>query len=422
MKENIKALEKYNFWNNNVPDLGFPRKDYTDKIFDSTGNRLIKVLVGQRRAGKSYILRQIASRLIEGGVNPRNILYINKEFTDFDFITDYKDLDALIKAYKEQLKPQGKIWLFIDEIQNIEGWERVTNSYSQDFAESYELFISGSNSKMLSGELATLLSGRYITFEILPFSFAEYAGITEKALVKQTYIEYMESGALPELFMLANEETKRNYVSAIKDTVLLRDIIQRHNIKDPKLLEDVFVYLVNNASSLVSITNIVNFFKSNGRKTTYDTVANYIGYIEDTFLIHRVERYDIRGKDTISGNSKYYINDLSFKNYLYPGFGYGIGYKLENLVYLDLRRAGYEIYVGAMRDKEVDFVAKKGDRVIYLQVTYILADEQTICREYAPLEAIQDNYEKMVVSLDDLNLPSNQGIKHIQAWELSHIL
>jgi predicted AAA+ superfamily ATPase len=422
MKENVKILEKYNFWNKNILDLGFPRNDYTDKIFNATGNRLIKVLVGQRRAGKSYILRQVADRLIKGGVNPQNILYINKEFTDFDFITDYKDLDALIRTYKEYHKPQGKIWLFIDEIQNIVGWEHLTNSYSQDFSGSYELFISGSNSKMLSGELATLLSGRYITFEILPFSFVEYAGIAEKTLTKQTYVEYMESGALPELFMLPNKETKRNYVSAIKDTVLLRDIIQRHNIKDPKLLEDVFVYLVNNASNLVSITNIVNYFKSNGRKTTYDTVANYIGYIEDTFLIHRVERYDIRGKDTISGNSKYYINDLAFKNYLYSGFGYGIGYKLENLVYLELRRAGYETYVGAMRDKEVDFVAKKGDRVIYLQVAYILADEQTTLREYAPLEAIQDNYEKIVVSLDDLSLPSNQGIKHIRAWELYSLM
>lgn len=421
MEENFDALMKYNFWHGNVPEIGFPRKNYTDKIVNSTGNRLIKVLVGQRRAGKSYILRQIANRLIEENVLPQNILYINKEFTDFDFINDYKDLDALVKQHKKRLNPKGKVWLFIDEIQNISGWEHFANSCSQDYVDSYELFISGSNSKMLSGELTTLLSGRYINFEILPFSFTEYTGITQKKTVKQSYIDYMESGALPELFMLPNNETKRNYISAIKDTVLLRDIIQRHNIKDPKLLEDIFIYLVNNASSLVSITNIVNYFKSNGRKTTYDTIANYIGYIEDTFLVHRAERYDIRGKETISGNSKYYINDLSFKNFLYPGFGYGVGHKLENLVYLELRRAGYEIYVGAMRDKEVDFVAKKGDRIIYLQVAYILSDEQTVRREYAPLETIQDNYEKIVVSLDDIKLPSNQGIKHIQAWELSSL-
>jgi len=422
MKDNFTSLEKYNFWNGNVPELGFIRQNYTDRIFDYTGNKLIKVLVGQRRSGKSYILRQIANRLIEGGINPQNIFYINKEFTDFDFITDYKDLEALLKLYKEHLNPVGKVWLFIDEIQNIIGWEHFVNSHSQDFVDSYEIFISGSNSKMLSGELATLLSGRYVNFEILPFSFEEYTGITGKEISKQSYIDYMGSGALPELFVLPNDETKRNYISAIKDTVLLRDIIQRHNIKDPKLLEDIFVYLVNNASNLISITNVLNFFKSNKRKTTYDTISNYIGYIEDTFLIHKVERYDIKGKDTISGNCKYYINDLAFKNYLYPGFGYGIGYKLENLIYLEIRRAGYEIYVGAMRDKEVDFVAKKGDRIMYLQSTYLMVDEITAKREYASLEAIQDNYEKYVISLDDVALPSNNGIKHIQAWELFQYL
>lgn len=419
MKDKFKALEKYNFWNGNVPELGFKRTDYTNKIFDYTGNKLIKVLVGQRRAGKSYILRQIAQRLINEGVEAKNIFYINKEFTDFDFIDSYKDLDELLELYKEILKPSGKIYLFIDEIQNMEGWEHFVNSHSQDFVEACEIFISGSNSKMLSGELATLLSGRYVNFEIFPFSYNEYLGITGKKVSKQSYIDYMESGALPELFILPNDETKRNYISAIKDTVLLRDIIQRHNIKDTKLLEDIFVYLVNNASNLVSIANIVNYFKSNKRKTTYDTVANYIGYIEDTFLIHKVERYDIRGKDTIAGNCKYYINDLSFKNYLYTGFGYGIGYKLENLVYLELRRAGYDVYVGAMRDKEVDFVAKKADRVIYIQSTYLMVDEQTAKREYAPLQAIQDNYEKVVVSLDDVALPSNEGIRHIQAWNLA---
>ena len=350
MEEYFQSLRKYNFWEGNVPEVGFLRKDYTEKIIDYTGNKLIKVLVGQRRVGKSYILRQIAQRLITDGVNPQNIFYVNKEFTEFDFITDYRDLNILLRAYKEQLQPAGKVWIFIDEIQNIIGWEHFVNSNSQDFAENYEIFITGSNSTMLSGELATLLSGRYVNFEIMPFSFSEYAGITNKTPDKAGFIEYMESGALPELFLLPNDETKRHYISATKDTVLLRDIIQRHNIKDAKLLEDIFIYLVNNASNLVSVLNIVNFLKSKGRKTTYDTVANYIGFIENTFLVHRVERYDIRGKETISGNSKYYVNDLSFKNYLYPGFGYGLGYKLENLIYLILRRAGYSIYKGTLNN------------------------------------------------------------------------
>ncbi len=281
MEEYFNSLRKYNFWDGTVPALGYGREQYTGRILNYTGNSLVKVLTGQRRSGKSYILRQIARRLIDDGVNPINICYINKEFTDFDFVRDYKDLEALINLYRQQLRPEGKVWIFIDEIQNITGWEHLVNSLSQDYVDTHELFISGSNySKMLSGELATLLSGRYVNFEVFPFSFREYAGITGKEASRQTYIDYMADGGLPELFSLPDPETKRNYVSAVKDTVLLRDIIQRHQIKDARLLDDIFVYLVNNASTLVSITNIVNYFKSTGRKTTYDTVAAYIGYIE----------------------------------------------------------------------------------------------------------------------------------------------
>lgn len=212
MEEYFKLLEKYNFWNGNVPQLGFWREDYTNDILNYTQNKLVKVLVGQRRAGKSYILRQIAQHLITNNVNPHNIFYINKEFLDFDFVRNYTDLDNLVKLYKSKLSPQGKIYLFIDEIQNIEEWERFVNSYSQDFTESYELFISGSNSKMLSGELATLLSGRYVTFEVFPFSFEEYTGITNAEVNKQSYVEYMESGGLPELFVLPNKEDRKSVV------------------------------------------------------------------------------------------------------------------------------------------------------------------------------------------------------------------
>lgn len=172
----------------------------------------------------------------------------------------------------------------------------------------------------------------------------------------------------------------------------------------------------------MSIRNISNYFKSSGRKTSYDTVAAYIGYIEDTYLVHRVERYNIKGKETIAGNCKYYINDLSSSNYLYQGFGYGAGYLLENVVFLELVRHGFKVYVGSVKEKEVDFVALKGDRVIYVQTTYMLIDEQTVEREYSALEAIDDSYEKLVVSLDDITLPVQKGIKHIQAWKFGQFL
>jgi len=228
----------------------------------------------------------------------------------------------------------------------------------------------------------------------------------------------MSGGGLPELFLINNPELRRNYVSAVKDTVLLRDIIQRNNIREPKLLEDLFAFLVNNASNLISIPNIVKYFKSKGRKIGYDIVSTYIGYIEDSFLIHKCDRYDIKGKETLSGNAKYYVNDLCYKNYLYPGFGYGYGYLVENLVYLHLKRAGFSVYVGSLRGKEVDFVAKKADRIVYLQCSYMLTDKATVEREYSALEAIDDNFEKVVVSLDDVVLPLRGGIKHVRAWEL----
>ena len=315
---------------------------------------------------------------------------------------------------------QEEIYIFIDEVQLIEEWEKSVNSYSQDYTEEYELFISGSSSRMLSGELATLLSGRYVQFPVYPFSYQEYAEIRH---LEQNRESYMNTGGIPELFVLPEkQEVQRNYLSALKDTILLKDISQRYSIRAPRLLEDLFAFLVGNASNLVSIGNIVNYFKSQGRKTGYDAVAAYIGYIEDSFLAYRCERFDLRGKEILSGTAKYYINDLVFKNFLYPGTAYGVGYKLENLVYLELLRAGYDVYTGCAKEKEVDFIARKGDRTIYLQSTYMLVYEQAVRREYASLESIQDNYEKLVVSLDDFCLPSHEGIRHVRAWELHGLL
>ena len=422
MDELLQAIERFNFWNNPEFKSGFSRTFYLDKISKYQNNSLVKVLVGQRRSGKSYILRQIAEQLIRSGVSPKNILFINKEFLEFDAIQDYKDLDQLIRHYKAKLKPKGKVYLFIDEIQNIRQWERLVNSYSQDYTESYELFISGSNSKMLSGELSSLLSGRYISFEIFPFSYAEYLGVLNLERGKASFIEYLQTGGLPELFHLPDEESKRHYVSALKDTVLLRDIIQRQAIKDPKLLEDLFIYLINTSSNLLSINNIANYFKSQGRKTSFDTISNYIGFIEDSFLVHHSERFDIRGKETIAGNAKYYSNDQAYRNYLFGGYGHGSGYQLENIIFIELTRQGFQVYTGVLPQKEVDFVAQRAERVIYVQCAYLLADEATVKREYSALNAISDHYEKWVLSLDDISFPVQNGIRHVQAWQFDEFL
>lgn len=418
----IEQLGRYNLWNGNEIATGYERSLYTTKISEYIGNRVVKVLTGQRRVGKSYLLRQIAKGLVNQGINANNILIVNKEFNVFDDIATYKELDELIKCYEQELNPQGRIYIFIDEVQEIEGWEKVVNSYSQDYSREYELFITGSNSKMLSSELSTLLSGRYVEFCIYPLSFGEYTSFKGLAADRQNYIAYMQDGGLPELINLNGEEVKRNYINGIKNTILLKDIISRHSIKDVQLLEDLFAYLVNNASNLFSIASLTNYIKSRGRKTSYDTVALYVGYIEECYLAHRVDRYNVKGKEIISGTCKYYTNDLAFKNYLYRGMGYGAGYLLENIVFIELLRAAYDVYVGTLRDKEVDFVAIKDDIVLYLQCSYMLVDEETIRREYAPLELIADNYEKFVVSLDDVQLPSRNGINHIQAWNIADIL
>jgi predicted AAA+ superfamily ATPase len=422
MIEIINSIRKYNFWDGNPMDLGYARFFYTNKIAQYIGNKLVKVLVGQRRAGKTYILRQIAAGLLSEGVKSENILYINKEYMELGTLQNAVELEKLYEAYRDALNPIGKTYIFIDEIQYIDEWERFVNSHSQDFAEPVELFISGSNSNLLSGELATLLSGRYLEFEVFPYSYTEYCGVTGQEKGDKSYRKYLQSGALPELFNLPNDEMKQNYVSSIKDTVMLRDIVARYNVKDVKLLDDLFVYLVNTASNLISITNIINFFASKKRKTNYETLSSYISYLESSFLVHCAERYNIKGKDTISGNSKYYLNDLSYRNYLYAGYGYGIGYLLENAVYLNLRRAGYQAYVGAIKDTEVDFVAIKGERRIYLQVTLQLTDEKTIEREYRALKLIADNFDKYVVSMDDYKIPTNEGIEHISAWNLEDFL
>ena len=252
------------------------------------------------------------------------------------------DLEELFAYYRTQLQVEGKIYLFLDEVQNIEKWETFVNSYSQDFTQKYELFVSGSNSNLLSGELATLLSGRYVEFEILPFGYFEYAQVKELSEGKESFLEYLQSGGLPELLHLNSEELKRNYTGSLKNTVILRDILDRHTIKDLPLLEEIFRFLAVNTGNLTSISNIINYFKSRQKKTNYETVSTYVHFLTDTFIFHQAERYNLRGKQVLGGSSKYYLNDLAFKNYLFGFLPTDIGYNLENYVYLQLRRMGYE--------------------------------------------------------------------------------
>ena len=417
MNDCFNELSLSNYWNGRLPEAGFIRKSYTNRIFGYIGNKLIKLLIGQRGAGKSYLLRQIMLHLLDEGVSARNILYINRSFTDSGFISGREGLEELLSTYRERIHPVGKIYLFIEEIQNIIGWEEFVYSHSQDYVNSSELFISGSGREILPCDAEGMPDRHYVSFEVFPFSYAEYRERVREEASGKSYAAYMEGCSLPRLSTLSTEDVKWNYVSSIKDTALFRDIVQQYRVKDPRLFEDVLIYLAAHLSELVSVTNLVAHFNSQQRKTSYDTIANYISYLENTFLIHRVERCQVRSKEVVLG-----INDWAFMRFLYPFFVREQDTKFKNHVYLELRRAGYAVYVGVHRNKVIDFLARKGDRIIYIQCVCALDNELTMQSLYASLEAIQDNYEKWIVSLDNVALPSKEGIRHIQVWKLAEML
>ena len=418
MVEIFKKLKKYNYWEKKEIKTGFARDIYLNRIGKYIGNDLIKVLVGQRRVGKSYLLRQIIQKLIKEKVNPKNIFYLNKEMVDFDEIGNYKDLQKLIEYYKKELKPRGKVYILLDEVQEIEQWEKIVNSLSQDYKEKYEVFLTGSNSKLLSGELATYLSGRYVSFEIFPFSFEEYTKYFSVPKDKNSFLEYLKIGGLPELYKLKDEETRIHYVSSLRDTILLKDIVERYKIKDAYLLERIFRFITDNIGNLFSIKKIVDYLNSHKIKTNFETVSNYISYLQQTFLIHEAECFNIKGKAILSGGKKYYLNDLSFRNYLSSSFDYGLGKRLENALYLHYRSLGYKVYVGRIDKEEIDFIIEKEKDKKYVQAAYLLSNRKVIEREFGSLEKTRDAYEKIVVSMDDISLGSKNGIKHWRAWEI----
>lgn len=431
MDSRLEKISRLNYWNGNRFENGVVRQDYLDKIMPFTGSRIIKVLTGQRRAGKSYVMRQVIQCLLDSGrATARQVLYVNKELYEFSFLATADDLMGLVECYFQVINPEGKSWVFFDEVQSIAGWERVADSLSQDPSLDCEVFVTGSNSHLLSGELATLLSGRYVEVEVQPFSFKEHLLAQHIATAaRPQFLGYLTTGGLPEFLNLKGEETRRHYVESVKNTIVLKDIVERHKVKDAYLLERICAYLVNNSSSLVSISNIVNFLNNERlsrtaaqRKASYDTVSNYINYLQETFLIRKVERYDVKGKEILTGTAKYYANDNCYHNYLYAGYGYGQGALLENYVFQALKRTGFSCWVGRNGRREIDFVARKQDRLLYVQSSWTLDGADTEQREYDALQNIPDNYPKIIVSMDDVARHSRLGIDNIQAWNLEDYL
>lgn len=427
MDKNIifSILEKYNFWSGNMSNLGYKRKDYLDKMTDVIGtSNLIKVLIWQRRVGKSYILKQFISQLIEdNNIPPKNILYLNLEYDDFSFIRTKDDLKGVFDIYQKNLSITGKIYLFIDEIQEVEWWEKFINSIRADHTMDIDIYITGSNSSLLSSELATYLSGRYITFPIYPFSFQEYLNFWWKDRNKVSFLEYLNFSGIPELYNLPNIELQKSFMSSLKDTIILRDLVKRYAIKEVDLLEKIFFFLSSNIWNLFSINAIARKLQSEWINISPTTLSNYIRYLQNILVFYGADRYDLKWKRILEGEKKYYLNDLGFVNFLFSSFDNYAGKKLENYVYTSLIQHGYSVFVWNIWDKEIDFVAEKEGRKIYIQVTYLLVGEEVIEREYGNLRLIKDSFPKYVVSLDDIALPiDDYGIEHVQAWNIEKIL
>ncbi len=421
MNKTLEILSEYNIWNGEYLPEGYRRIQYMEKIKSFMNNRVIKVLIGQRRAGKSYILRQVINLLHrELSVNEVNIFYLNKEQLVFDEITDYKKLDELFRAYLDYFKPKGKVYIFLDEIQTISEWEKFVVSYSQDTRHDYEIFITGSNSQLLSTELSTLLSGRYVEISVFPYSFTEYCEFTGKEPDKTSFTEYIKVGGLPELLNFDGFEPRMHYVESVKNAIILRDIIERHKIKDTALLEMILKYIILNTGNMTSVNSIVKYFRSTGRRVNYETVSDYIHFLTQALIAHSAERYHIKNKQILKQERKFYLNDLSFRNFLYGETYFNPAASLENYVYLSLLRKGYRVFVGILNNGEIDFIAHYGNKVLYFQVAYLIESEDTMARETGNLLRIQDNYPKYLVTMDDVHFGNIQGISHVQAWQLEH--
>ncbi len=383
---------------------------YLEKIKPYIDKDIIKVLTGQRRVGKSYMLYQIMDEIAKMHDNPA-MIYINKEMYEFDFIHNHKDLIEYI-IQKEQKGVTN--FIFIDEVQDIENFEKALRSLQAK--PHFNIFCTGSNAKLLSGELATFLSGRYIEIKIYSLSYNEFVRFHELEDNNQTFIQYLKYGGLPYLINLELKKTiVYDYLKNIYAAILFKDVVKRHSIRNINFLENLIKYLADNTGSLVSSKKISDFLKSQQINISPQVVMNYLSYLEQAFFIFKVVRSDLKGKKIFEIGEKYYFEDLGLRHSILGYRTEDINKILENTIYQHLAIAGYQITVGKLADKEVDFVCEKpGGNKMYVQVAYQLPDEKALKREFGNLAEIKDNYSKYVVSMDEmLSETDYKGIKHI---------
>ena len=372
---------------------------------------LIKILYGLRRSGKSVLLTQIIEEIVGLGVKEDHIIYINFESLEFVNIKTAVDLDKYIK---DRTLKSGTYYLFLDEIQNVDEFEKALNSLR--ITNKYSIFVTGSNSKMTFSELSTDLSGRYLSFRVNPLCFKEVVEITgsKKEDYKKTLLDMFEWGGLPQRFSFQDENTKKNYISDIYDSIILKDVIDRIGINDITGFNKIFQYILEIEGKELSPTNILNYLEREHKKISSETLYNYIDALCSTFIINRVYRYDVHGKNVLKTLNKFYVTDLGIKKIKSSEKEDNYSRSLENIVYNDLIIKGYEVYIGKTSKGEIDFIAVKNKTVNYVQVCYSLNDESTRKREFNAFDSINDNYPKYVISLDEVDYSMN-GIKHLNA-------
>lgn len=393
------------------------RETYLKKIRPFINTPVVKVLTGMRRCGKTVLLELIRQDLLQKGIQPSRILSINFESAIEPYVGSRELTYSHIKEVAESGagSERGRLYLFLDEVQELEGWEKLVNSCMIDF--DIDIFITGSNAKMLSGELATYLGGRYVEIKVYPFSFREVLDCYEEEKVPinqaEVFARYLVMGGMPFLYQHSiDAASARQYLSDIFDSIILKDIAQRNRIRDIDQLERLILFFVANVGNTFSSASVVQYLKNEKRSLSSETLYNYIRYCQEACLLHLVPREDLIGKRLLSFQEKIYLTDHGIREALYGNNQRDINQTLENIVYIELLRKGYEVMIGKRAQAEVDFSAKKGNEKLYVQVAYLLASEDTIEREFSVLERIPDNYPKYVVTMDEVDRSRN-GIRHM---------
>lgn len=384
---------------------------YLNKLVDFKDTNLIKVITGMRRSGKSTLLLLFKEYLINNGIKENNIILINFESVKFKEIQNYEDLYDYVKLQISKLK--GKVYILLDEVQLIEKWEKAINSFMVDF--NSDLYITGSNAYLLSSELSTLLSGRYVEIKMMPLSFKEYLDFNQNNNITtdEHFINYTKYGGLPIISELKKDEATINtYLKDIYNTVIMKDVIERNDIKDIALLHNVMAFVAQKTGNIISPNKISNYLKDGGQLTSHNTVDNYLLYLEKAYIISKVPRYDIKGKLLLKTLAKYYIIDTGVRNAIVGYRDTDYGHILETIVYLELIRRGYQVWIGKNNDYEIDFIATKESEKKYYQVVYNLSTD-VLERETRSLDIPNNHYEKIIISNDKNFIKDIRGIKLI---------